>query len=52
MAVDRTLSIQLALLSPGWTRADITTPLRARSDSGSHANDVIVRRSQSFPANV
>jgi len=41
-----------ALVSPGWTRADTTTPLREASASGSAVNDVIVSSSTVFPASV
>ena len=41
-----------ALDSPGWTRAEITTPLRRRIASASEAKLVIVRVSIVLPASV
>ena len=44
--------IQEALLSPGWTRAEITTPFRRRMASGSAVNEVTVSISTVLPASV
>ena len=44
--------IQLALVSPGWTRLLITMAFRDLSDSRSQSSVVTVRQSQLFPARV
>ena len=41
-----------ALHSPGWTRADTTTPFRTFSATLSLAKEVMVSSSQLLPANV